>query len=228
MAIAASIQRSLISEHQVQCDFAQVNGRSIPCKEVGGDFFDVYVSPEAVTAIVADVSGKGISAALLASVIHGMFYSQLSSGAALVDTAGSVNQFLCSRVAGQKYATLLAVQLQRNGKLGILNCGHVPAIVAANGKVSQITDGDLPLGLLADAQFHLIEQQLSPGSRVCMITDGITESEDTEGSEFGMLKVEEHVGGADPVGEILAAVQSFCNNHEAQDDRTVLVLERTG
>lgn len=228
MEIAASIQRSLISEHHVECDFAQVSGRSIPCKEVGGDFFDVHASPDAVTAIVADVSGKGISAALLASVIHGMFYSQLSSGTSLVDAAAAVNKFLCSRVAGQKYATLLAVQLQRNGRLGILNCGHVPAIVAENGKVMQITDGDLPLGLLANAGFHLIEQDLSPGARICMITDGITETEDAEGSEFGMLKVEQLVGGADPVGEILAAVHSYCDNHEAQDDRTVLVLERTG
>jgi sigma-B regulation protein RsbU (phosphoserine phosphatase) len=227
MAIAASIQRSLTSESQVECDFARVKGRSIPCKEVGGDFFDVYVSPDAVTAIVADVSGKGISAALLASVIHGMFYSQLSSGTALVDAATSVNKFLCSRVAGQKYATLLAVQLQRNGRLGTLNCGHVPAIVAENGGATQITDGDLPLGLIADANFHLIEQQLAPGSRVCMITDGITESEDAEGLEFGMIKVEQHVGGPDPVGEILAAVQTFCGNHEAQDDQTVLILERT-
>ncbi len=227
MEIAASIQRSLISEHQVECDFACVSGRSIPCKEVGGDFFDVHASPEAVTAIVADVSGKGISAALLASVIHGMFYSQLSSGASLVDAAASVNKFLCSRVAGQKYATLLAVQLQRNGRLGIVNCGHVPAIVAENGKVTQITDGDLPLGLLAGAGFHLIEQDLSAGARICMITDGITETEDTEGSEFGMLKVEQLVSGPDPVGEILAAVQSYCDNHEAQDDRTVLILERT-
>lgn len=227
MSIAASIQRSLTSESQVECDFARVNGRSIPCKEVGGDFFDVYVSQGAVTAIVADVSGKGISAALLASVIHGMFYSLLSSGTALVDAAASVNKFLCSRVAGQKYATLLAVQLQRNGRLGILNCGHVPAIVAENGKAAQVTDGDLPLGLMADATFHLIEQQLSPGSRVCMITDGITESEDVEGSEFGMVKVEQHVGGPNPIADILAAVQNFCGHLEAQDDRTVLILERT-
>jgi sigma-B regulation protein RsbU (phosphoserine phosphatase) len=227
MTIAASIQRSLISEHQVQCDFARVNGRSIPCKEVGGDFFDVHVSPAAVTVIVADVSGKGISAALLASVIHGMFYAQLSSGTSLVDAASSVNKFLCSRVAGQKYATLLAVQLERNGRLGVVNCGHVPAIVAGNGTVTQVTDGDLPLGLIADASFHLIEQQLAVGSRVCMFTDGITESENSEGLEFGMVKIEEHVGGQDPIGAILSAVQTFCDNHEAQDDRTVLILERT-
>src|SRR5262249_37917580 len=73
MEIASSIQRSLSSESAVQCDFARVSGRSIPSKEVGGDFFDVVVAAGTVTVVVVDVSGKGISAALLASVIHGMF-----------------------------------------------------------------------------------------------------------------------------------------------------------
>ena len=115
MEIAASIQRSLIPAAEVENDFVRVKARSIPCREVGGDFFDVHVTPDAVTVIVADVSGKGISAALLASVIHGMFYAQMSSGARLVDAIASVNGFLCSRVAGQKYATLLAAQLHRDG-----------------------------------------------------------------------------------------------------------------
>ena len=93
MEIAASIQRSLISAEEVENEFVRVNARSIPCREVGGDFYDVHTSPEAVTVIVADVSGKGISAALLASVIHGMFYAQISSGAGLVDAVGSINGF---------------------------------------------------------------------------------------------------------------------------------------
>jgi len=145
LEIAASIQRSLISETEVTSGFARVKGRSIPCKEVGGDFFDVHVSPDAVTVIVADVSGKGISAALLASVIHGMFYAQLSSGTELVEIVSSVNQFLCSRVAGRKYATLLAAQLHRNGTLKLVNCGHVPALVKVDGRAREIEDGDLPV-----------------------------------------------------------------------------------
>jgi len=101
MMIAASIQHSLISSPAAQSDFARVVAKSIPCREIGGDFFDINVSPDAVTVIVADVSGKGVSAALLASVIHGMFYSQISSGAGLVSAVSSINRFLCSRVAGR-------------------------------------------------------------------------------------------------------------------------------
>ena len=227
MEIAASIQRSLISESEVQCGFARVSGRSIPCKEVGGDFFDVFVSSRAVTVVVADVSGKGISAALLASVIHGMFYAQVSTGTHLVDAVTAVNRFLCSRVAGQKYATLLAAQLHNDGRLEIVNCGHVPPILVAGGVSMQISDGDLPVGLLADAQFHPIQRDFPVGGRLCIITDGISESEDAQGTEFGLARMEKCAQASDPLNETLSAVQLFCGHPEGADDRTLVVMERT-
>ena len=227
MEIAASIQRSLISESEMQCDFARISGRSIPCKEIGGDFFDAFITPQAATIVVADVSGKGISAALLASVIHGMFYAQISSGARLVDAVTAVNRFLCSRVAGQKYATLAAAQLQRDGKIELVNCGHVPPIVAQNGATTRITDGDLPVGLIADAAFHAIELELAVGSRLCVLTDGISESEDAAGQEFGLDRVQEHLLAPDALGETLGAVEGFSGQGEASDDRTLVVMERT-
>lgn len=228
LEIAASIQRSLISENEVHCDFARVRGRSLPCKEVGGDFFDVHVSPDAITVIVADVSGKGISAALLASVIHGMFYAQLSSGTDLVEIVTSVNRFLCSRVAGRKYATLLIAQLRKGGALRVVNCGHVPAIVTEAGNSVEIGDGDIPVGLMSDAGFHAIERQFAPGSRLCMLTDGITESDNAEGTEFGLDPVKQNLGAPEPIDAILAANRAFSGDREAQDDRTIVVLERTG
>jgi phosphoserine phosphatase RsbU/P len=226
MDIAASIQRSLTSASKVETDFVRVNACSIPCREVGGDFFDVHVSPHAVTVIVADVSGKGVSAALLASVIHGMFYAQMTSGARLVDAIASVNSFLCSRVAGQKYATLLAAQLNRDGKLVLVNCGHVPAILAQDGKVIHVEDGDMPVGLIAEVDFHVIERELPAGARLCILTDGISETENAEGAEFGTHLIGDFLSGDDPIRKILDAVESFCGNVEAQDDRTLLVLER--
>lgn len=227
LEIAASIQRSLISEAQVQSDFARVTGRSIPCKEVGGDFFDVHVSQDAVTVIVADVSGKGISAALLASVIHGMFYAQLSSGTDLVEVVASVNKFLCSRVAGRKYATLVAAQLQRNGMLKVINCGHVPPLTLVDGDTGQINDGDLPVGLIPEASFHAIESAFPAGSRLCLLTDGITESDNVEGDEFGLDLVQKSLSAQQPIDSVLAAVREFSGDREAQDDRTVVILERT-
>jgi serine phosphatase RsbU (regulator of sigma subunit) len=226
MEIAASIQRSLISASSVENDFVRVNACSIPCREVGGDFFDVHVGPDVVTVIVADVSGKGISAALLASVIHGMFYAQMTSGARLVDAVASINRFLCSRVAGQKYATLLAAQLHRDGKLALVNCGHVPAILAQDGKVTHVEDGDMPVGLIPEVNFHVIERELPAGSRLCILTDGISETENAEGAEFGTHLLADYLCGEEPIQKILLAVQSFSGNNEAQDDRTLVVLER--
>jgi phosphoserine phosphatase RsbU/P len=226
LEIAASIQRSLSSEAEIRCDFAQVTGRTIPCKEVGGDFFDTQVSPDHVTVIVCDVSGKGISAALLAFLIHGMFYAQVSSGARLVDAIHAINQFLCTRVGGQKYATLLAAQLGKGGQLEIVNCGHVPAIITDRGAAIQVEDGDMPVGLIAAAQFHSIRMQLAPGERLVIITDGISETESAAGAEFGLARVEELAAGPSPIAAILRDLDVFDGHADAQDDRTLLVLER--
>jgi sigma-B regulation protein RsbU (phosphoserine phosphatase) len=227
MEIAASIQRSLISASKVETDFVRINACSIPCREVGGDFYDVHVAPDSVTVIVADVSGKGISAALLASVIHGMFYAQMTSGTRLVDAVASINRFLCSRVAGQKYATLLAVQLHRDGKLALVNCGHVPAILAQGGNVTHVEDGDMPVGLIPEVNFHVIERELPAGSRLCILSDGISETENAEGAEFGTSVIAGLLCGEEPIRAILEAVQLFGGNNEAQDDRTLVVMERT-
>jgi len=228
MDIAASIQRSLIGESEIQCDFARATGRSIPCQEVGGDFFDVCVLPDALTAIVVDVSGKGISAALMASIIHGMFHAQISSGTRLLDAVIAVNKFLCSRVRGQKYATLVVAQLRNDGKLQVVNCGHVPPIVFDGRASSQVNDGDLPVGLMPQADFHVIERDFPVHARLCVVTDGISEAEGAEeGTEFGLDRVERCVGRPDPVNDILAGVQEFLGHREAQDDRTLLIMERT-
>jgi phosphoserine phosphatase RsbU/P len=227
MEIAASIQHSLISFPVSQSDFARVAGQSIPCREIGGDFFDINISPDAVTVIVVDVSGKGVSAALLASVIHGMFYSQIASGGTLVNAVSSINRFLCSRVAGQKYATLLAAQLLREGTLEIVNCGHVPALLAYDGSVNYVRDGDFPVGLIGDAVFHSIQCPFPAGSRLCILTDGISETENRAGEEFGTGRVEPCLLADEPVPLVMSSVVAFSDDLEAQDDRTIVVLERT-
>jgi sigma-B regulation protein RsbU (phosphoserine phosphatase) len=228
MAIAASIQRSLIARNEVTCGFATAKGQSRPCREIGGDFFDIHVAPDALTTLVVDVSGKGISAALLASVLQGMFYAQVTSGASLVDAISAINNFLCSRVAGQKYATLLAAQVRKDNTLQIVNCGHIPALIVKDTDITELDDGDLPVGLLPEASFHVLELPFPPGSRLCMLTDGISEAEDDAGLEFGLDRVKQHLFSPDPAGAVFSAVQAFSGNHEAQDDQTLVLVDRLG
>lgn len=228
MAIASSIQRSLIARDEVTCGFAWAGGQSRPCREIGGDFFDIHVAPDALTALIVDVSGKGVSAALLASVMQGMFYAQITSGASLVDAISAINNFLCSRVAGQKYATLLAAQVRKDNTLQIVNCGHVPALIVNDGDITQVDEGDLPVGLVPEAGFHALELPFPPGSRLCMLTDGISEAENEAGLEFGLERVKEHLLSSEPARAIFSAVQAFSGNHDAQDDQTLLLVERLG
>lgn len=228
MAIASSIQRSLIARDEVVCDIAWARGRSTPCKEIGGDFFDIHVSPDALTALVVDVSGKGISAALLASVIQGMFYAQITSGTSLMEAVSAINSFLCSRVAGQKYATLIAAQVRKDNTLQIVNCGHVPALVVRDGSVTQVEEGNLPVGLMPEATFHAVELSFPPASRLCILTDGISEAENDEGLEFGLEQVKQNLLTPDPAKAIISAVRTFSGARDVQDDQTLVLVERLG
>jgi phosphoserine phosphatase RsbU/P len=226
MAIAASIQRGLITYPRINCDFARATGYSLPCKEVGGDFYDIHATADTLTAIIADVSGKGVSAALLAALIQGMLYAQLDLGMPLPMAMAIINRYLCSRVAGQKYATLLAAQVGHDHTLRLVNCGHVPAIIGVEGNCTYLEDGDLPIGLIEEAEYHLIEKPFPPGSRLCMLTDGITECENLTGQEFGIAAAKAAVFGPDPITEIVGQLQKFCSGREVQDDCTLMLLER--
>lgn len=85
----------------------------------------------------------------------------------------------------------------------------------------------MPVGLIAGVNFHVIEQQLPVGSRLCILTDGITETEDPNGAEFGTKNVEQCLFEPEPIFSLINKVRAFSNNQEAQDDRTIVLLERT-
>ena len=151
MNIAASIQQRLMRVTIPDVPYASVEARNISSKEVGGDFFDLIKTDNALTVVVTDVSGKGISAALLASILQGLLYPQLTREAPLADVVGIANKFLCEKVAGEKYATMVIVALVlKDGKLEYVNCGHVTPLLIANGKCTQLEGGNLPVGLLPD------------------------------------------------------------------------------
>ena len=100
-------------------------------------------------------------------------------------------------------------------------------LIARDGQVAQVTEGDLPVGLIAESKFHSIQQPFPPGSRLCLISDGINEAENAQGADYGAAEVERNLLARDPMKEILASVSAFCGNCEPQDDRTVVILERT-
>ena len=219
MAIAAEIQQGLMKVTVPDVPFAKVNAVSYACKDIGGDFFDLVYTEGGLSLIVADVSGKGVSAAVVASILQGMLYSQLARNSSLPEMIAAVNRFLCDKVGGQKYATLVIARLLGSGEMELINCGHVPPLLVSGDTITRLEDGNLPVGLVAGAEFQATRLQLKPGDRLLLVTDGVTEAEDAEGEFFGMERLENC--GKDGFAAIEQAVTAFRGNTALTDDCTI-------
>jgi serine phosphatase RsbU (regulator of sigma subunit) len=235
LEIAASIQSQIIPRTLPEFAFARLSARTVPCTGVGGDFYDVIPLCNGFIAIVADVCGKGIPAALLASMAQGMFHGQVNlqtgRSASLTEAVQSVNAFICSRTPKEKYLTLAALRYTQSDSgephIELVNGGHVaPLIVRADGRVEAVEDSDLPVGLFDFAQFHAIPLSIAVGDRIVLLSDGISEAEDPGGTQFGFDQLQGHLSDADPVNALFSAMEQFCQGADAQDDQTVLAIER--
>jgi phosphoserine phosphatase RsbU/P len=219
LAIAAEIQQRLMTVTVPDVPYAKVNAVSYACKDIGGDFFDLVYTPGGLSLIVADVSGKGVSAAVVASILQGMLYSQLARDSALPEMIAAVNRFLCEKVGGQKYATLVVARLLENGELELINCGHVPPLLVSGDTITKLEDGNLPVGLVPGVEFHVARLQLKPGDRLLLVTDGVTEAENAHGEFFGSERLEDCCRQG--LAAIEQAVTEFRGETALTDDCTI-------
>jgi len=224
LSIAASIQQRLMQVKIPEVPFARMNGRNMQCKEIGGDFYDAINTKDGLAVVLADVSGKGVSAALLASTLQGMIYSHLTAGMSLLDVVTAVNRFFAAKMEGQKYATLLIARLRRDGELEYVNCGHVPPLLVCGSEVIRPTHGNVPVGLLADAPFETATCQMKSGDRFVMVTDGVTEAENAAGDFFEDSRLEAAAAKSPTLEGIFSAVTEFCAGNPLSDDCTVVEL----
>ncbi len=228
LSIAASIQQKLMTVTIPEVPFAKLDGKNLSCKEIGGDFYDAVHTDAGLTVVLADVSGKGVSAALLASTLQGMIYSQLMAGMNLIDIVTAVNRYFTHKEIGEKYATLVIAKLQRDGELEYVNCGHVPPLLVCNGEVIRPEHGNLPVGLMADATYESDRFQLHAGDRLVLVTDGVTEAENATGEFFDNHRLEKVAAASGSLTQILAAVSAFCDGTPLSDDCTVVDLLYSG
>ena len=224
LTIAAGIQQRMMQVKIPEVPFATLRGRNLPCKAVGGDFYDAVNTKQGLAVVLADVSGKGVSAALLASTLQGMIISQLISGMPLLDVISAVNRFFTEKLVGEKYATVLLARLRSDGDLEYVNCGHVQPLLVCGGEVIRPSHGNVPVGLLADATFESDHCQLHSGDRFILVTDGVTEAENAKGEFFEDFRLEAAAVKAPDYEGIFSAVSEFCAGNPLNDDCTVVEL----
>lgn len=236
LRLARTIQQSLLPPSLPSAGWLRATGSSVASREVGGDYYDVAcVTPHCWSAVVADVSGKGVSSALLASLLEGALITATDQPGAMPRRIERLNKFLLERTAGEKYATIFYSLLSADGKLSYVNAAHCPPLVVrAGAELAELDVTGLPVGLVEGAEFELAERQLAPGDKVIIYTDGVTEAQDPNGGFFGKKPLRElaaaHAGGtcAELHDAIQNAVAAFTEGTAQSDDITLVVLEYAG
>ena len=236
LSLARTIQQGLLPRCLPSAGWFRACGSSVASHQVGGDYFDVIpAGPNAWTAVVADVSGKGVSSALLASLLQGAFLAVTHGDSALHKRLQRINAFLNERTAGEKYATVFYCLLDRSGLFHYANAGHCPAIVVRpDGRLESLDATSMPVGLMDVAEFDVRETTLATGDKIVIYTDGVTEAQNPEGEFFGRQRLRQaitahHAGSSQELRDALAeAIAAFTEGAPQADDVTLLVLEYSG
>ena len=233
--MAADIQRALLPETHYESATAELAAASIPCRTVGGDFFD-YVDIEEGTLgfALGDVAGKGPPAALLATAVQSNFVALAPISADPAEALARINKALLRRAVEARFATLFYAVAYPDGRLRYCNAGQEPALVIGEGREQWLEIGGPVLGLLSVATYESGEVRLEPGDFVVLYSDGVSEARNVANDEFGRERLLAAARGCrgqrpDAVLEaILGAVREFSHDAAQADDITALVFRYRG
>ncbi len=229
--IARHIQQALLPKDFQHFPHFQVTGINQPCLAVGGDYFDLMeLSSGRIAFVIADVSGKGLGAALVTAVLQGTF-SAMTLGQDPGNVFAHVNRFICAHSELERHATLFFGVLDTAGQLEFISAGHLPALLVHAGRVESVFPAKcLPLGLFLQAEFKTSSSALEPGDTLVLFTDGITEAMNPREEQFGIERLQEVVRrhASAPVEQlqaaILAAVEEFTSGAYQADDVTLFII----
>src|SRR5262249_21926029 len=157
--------------------------------------FDVRrVNNACWSVVVADVSGKGVGSALLASLFQGALIAATQDPESLSGQMERLNHFLLDRTGGEKYATAFYSLIGATGRFSYVNAAHcAPLVVRNGGRMEQLGATSMPVGLVDGAEFPGAETQLAPGEKVVIYSDGVTEAQNRAGDFFGRKRLREIV-----------------------------------
>jgi serine phosphatase RsbU (regulator of sigma subunit) len=232
-AMAWEVQSALQPAIFRQFDSFEVAARSIPCRYVGGDFYDVIALDDCGAAFVlGDVSGKGISAALLAAMAQGGIQTQLAIGLSLAAAIANLNRLIAQRSAANRFITLFCGMLDRQGNFSYVNAGHNPPILArTDGRVELLSTNSLVLGAFDSAEYQARSTRVEPGDVVVVFTDGVTEAVNGSNEMFGDERLESLVKSLVSstaqkiMDRILEEVLAFTRGQPQGDDITLLAIK---
>jgi serine phosphatase RsbU (regulator of sigma subunit) len=235
VSVASEIQRELLPTVFPRCNGYESYAVTFASKLVGGDYFDLFTEAEhRVHLAIADVSGKGVPAALLMSSLHAALRSNVAHLTSPSQVLGRMNRLLYDITSPEKFATFFYAILDTEAHVLVYaNAGHnYPLVVGADGGVRELREGGLLLGAFPHAQYEDGRLEVRPGDMLFLYTDGVTEARDGADEDFGTARLHDVVARASRQGpraavdSVLGAVRSFTSGAERDDDVTILAIQR--
>jgi serine phosphatase RsbU (regulator of sigma subunit) len=235
LALAQETQESLLPRVLPQFDNFRIDAFSKPTRYVGGDFYDFQqLSSGEWMGVLADVSGKGMAAALLSSMVLGALSTEFRGGNAPHHVLNRVNQLLCEKSLPYQFVTLFLFVLDPDGVGEFISAGHNTAYIFRSGteKIEELVPDAYFLGMFDFASYQFRTIRLGRGDTLVVYSDGLTDAENPQGEMFGekrllaIIQQEAPKGGHAVEQALLKAIEDFTENMPQTDDITFLVVEK--
>lgn len=233
---AIEIQKNLLPSSPPKVEGYDIGALNIACKGVGGDYYDFLTDrDEGIGIVVADVAGKGLSAALLMSNLQATLKAISSTWDQCISLLSqSINKTICDNIVSNRFISFFIGCLHpETGEIQYCNAGHnPPVLLKKNGEESRFKEGGPVLGILPDGQFNLGAGNLEPGDILVLYSDGVTEAENPAEEEFGearlIASVRKHAAKSshEIIESVEEDIETFSSGTPQADDITLIVVKR--
>lgn len=235
LALAAKIQEDFLPKTSPECENYDIAGSNVPCYQVGGDYYDfIPIDDDRMGIVIADVSGKGVSASLLMASLRAALQSELYPKYKIDQMASKLNDFVHRSSSSNSFITFFYCELnKKTSELNYINAGHnPPLIIEKSGKIKRLETSGLCLGMFPSSDYEVKSVMLKPGDMAVLFTDGITESRNKNNKEFTEEKLEKlleknsKLSAQKLLDRINEEVDKFTSGAEKMDDQTLVIIRR--
>lgn len=231
---AIEIQRQLLPRSVPHVSGYDIFAYNRPSSSVGGDYYDFFPFPRTTSVVMADVAGKGVSAALLTANLHASLHAFANEVISCREVVRKINTHFYLYTAPEMFATFFWGNLNHDThQFRYVNAGHVPPLlIRADGRIESLKSGGLPIGVVNSFDHREAEITLAPGDTLVICSDGVTEAAGRGGELFGKRRFAEILKQhsfqtAQEIGKaILADISSFSGQSQFADDLTLMILKR--